>query len=516
MKTRENTERRSMRFAIVLALTLVVLGSAQVTLGAFPGFTATAGVPEGVAVDRAGNVYVSVGNTNDQVWKYSPSGVGTLLSDLGASSGGAGGLAMDDAGNVYMCRFADEPGVYRITPDGQAVKLPGTEQMAMPNALTFDNQGTLYVTETLSGDLASGQFGPGGIWRIAQGQAAELWLRDELLTGLAPTVMPFPLGANGIGFYHGDLYVANSDKGLVIRIPILQDSSAGTAEVWKTVEDIPESPMYQSPAFPVMLDGLTTDAAGNVYVAVVSRNAIVRINALDRSQETVAVYPGCPLDAPASMALNAREDTLFITNLGMYEGLIPNPEPWPGPGLVATALSDEVDPSGIWTGRQPRQASGQEGLAWVQMIGAEQNGVSTIVMKILNPDPPFWGNFPEATTRTDSVGWLVRTGPNTWDFTMVGYGTTGAHEPWWGDIVYIQIDRGTVTATDSDTFVASGRAEVYSGRDDLDHPMFGQLHDQDTDPRDGFPDADEEPLFFGDYVLSEYRMPMLPPPGAGF
>jgi sugar lactone lactonase YvrE len=506
MKTKQDTELRSIQ--LVIALTLTVLGLAQVSLAVFPDFTQTAGVPEGVAIDRVGNVYVSMSDANDQVWKYSPSGVGTLLSDLGESSGDVGGLAVDDAGNVYACRALANPGVYRIAPNGAAVKLPGTEQIAAVNALAFDSQETLYVTETFSGDLASGDFGPGGIWCIPKGGAAQLWLRDELLTGLAPTVFPFPVGANGIGFYHGDLYVANTDKGLVVRIPILQDGSPGTAEVWKMVEDVPESTMYQSPAFPVMLDGLTTDSNGNVYVTVVSRNAIVRINADDRSQENVAVYPNCPLDAPASLALNAREDTLFITNIGLCEGLIPNPVPWPGPGLVSTAVSNEVDLKGIWTGRQPRGAAGEEHLAWVQVISEEQNGISTFVMKILNPGGTGFGMFPD-TTRTDSVGTFFRTGPNTWDYTLIGYGTTKTHDSGYGDVVYIQLDRGTATATDADTIVATGRAEVYSGRD------VSNYHDQDTNPRDGFPDADEEPILSGDYVLTQHRMPMLPPPAAG-
>jgi len=517
MKTRQNTELESIRSVIALTLTLTVFGSAQVTSGGFPGFTPTAGVPEGVAVDRVGNVYVSVrAATSDQVWKFSPSGVGTMLSDLGEPTGGAAGLVADDAGNVYMCRAIVNPGVYRITPDGQALKLPGTEQIACANALAFDPEQTLYVSETFSGDLASGQFEQGGIWRIVKDGTAQLWLRDELLTGLPPALFPYPVGANGIGFYHNDVYVVNTDKGLVVRVPVLQDGSPGSPEVWKTVEDVPESLLYQSPAFPVMVDGLTIDADGNLYVAVVSRSAIVRIDAHDRSQETVAVYPDCPLDAPASVALSMRAETLFVTNLGMFADFIPDPpQPWAGPGLVCTALSDQVDPKGIWTARQPRGAAGQEQLAWVQTIGEEINGISPIVMKILNPDPTLFGMFPEATTRTDSLGSFLRTGPNTWDYTLIGYGTTGTHERGYGDVVWIQIDRGTATAPDADTITVNGRAEVYSGRDVPMHSRFGDIHDQDTNPRDGFPDADEEPIFSADYGLSQHRMPMLLPPGAG-
>ena len=69
MKTKRNIELRSMRCLITLTLTLTVIGSAQLALGEFPEFTTTAGVPEGVIVDSVGNIYISISDTNDQVWK---------------------------------------------------------------------------------------------------------------------------------------------------------------------------------------------------------------------------------------------------------------------------------------------------------------------------------------------------------------------------------------------------------------------------------------------------------------
>jgi hypothetical protein len=185
---------------------------------------------------------------------------------------------------------------------------------------------------------------------------------------------------------------------------------------------------------------------------------------------------------------------------------------------VVTGESDdpnEIDPRGIWTGRQARGAAGEEQMAWVEVVGEEKHGTSPVVMKVLNPDPALFGLFPDVTTRTDSVGSWLRTGPNTWDYTYIGYGTTGTHEPGYGDVVWMLVYRGTATATDANTIVATGLAEIYSGRDDPNHPVFGELHDQDTDPRDGFPDADEEPLYSGAFEVTEYRLPMLPPPGAG-
>jgi sugar lactone lactonase YvrE len=206
-----------------------------------------------------------------------------------------------------------------------------------PNSLAFDQRGNLYVTESSS--VAAGGYGQGGIWRIPSGGNAELWLRDDLLTG---TGLPlgYPLGANGIAFYHSDLYVVNSDKGLVVRVPIMPNGDPGEPHVWAQLQEV-----YPSPAFPfIMGDGLALDVHGNVYVALVSRAAVVRIRAEDKVQETIAARfpnldnaPLLPFDTPASLAFGTGKGgrkALFVTNLGWS---------FANPGL----LKIEVDAPGL-------------------------------------------------------------------------------------------------------------------------------------------------------------------------
>jgi sugar lactone lactonase YvrE len=302
--------------------------------------------PEGVAVDKFGNVYASVGTSafgplpdrSDQVWKFTTSGAKSMLADFGPPRGAGLGLAVDAVGNVYMARgisATPQNGVYRVGKDGTIVQVQGTDQIVFPNALAFDHRGTLYVSETFSVDPSSGDFTQGGIWRVPKGGTAELWLRDDLLTGLPPILFPYPVGANGLAFYHGDLYAINTDKALVVRVPILPDGSPGQAEIWKQVEDVPEA-FGPLSAFPLQIDGLAFDVLGNSYVTVPSRSAIVRINADDRSQETFAVYPEVPLDAPLNLAFGTgkgERKNIFVTNGGVSGLFIPG-LPWPGPGLV--------------------------------------------------------------------------------------------------------------------------------------------------------------------------------------
>ncbi len=172
-----------------------------------------------------------------------------------------------------------------------------------------------------------------------------MWLRHHHLTGTVPTLFLFPVGANGIGFYLGSLYVINTDKATVVRVPVLPDGTPGEPEVWAYAEDVPESILYPRPEVPyyaLMLDGLALDVHGNVYIASPSRLAVVRIKAADKSQETIAVFnsppvdvPIAPLDAPFSLAFGAgmgERGNLFVTSSGMVGSLVEGP--WPGPGLV--------------------------------------------------------------------------------------------------------------------------------------------------------------------------------------
>lgn len=290
-------------------------------------------------MDKVGNVYVGIGGFSGprgEIWKFTASGDRSLLTDFGTP--GALGLAVDAVGNVYVARsIAPNNGVYVVDRQGQATRLPGTEQMVFPNGLAFDSRGNLYVTETFSMNSAGG-FGLGGIWRIPKSGTAQLWLRDELLTGTGPTLFPFPVGANGIAFHHGALYVINTEKALVVRVPVHQDGTPGQPEVWKQVSDVPESILYGY-GFPLMLDGLALDVHGNLYIAVPSRAAIVRVNADDRSQETIAVYyhpTSPPLDAPYSLAFGTgkgERESLFVSNGGISALFVPG-LPWAGPGLV--------------------------------------------------------------------------------------------------------------------------------------------------------------------------------------
>ena len=126
-------------------------------------------LPEGIAIDKAGNIYVSlgpplfVGGGFGEIWKISPDGTETILAQF---DGGppAAGLAVDASANLYYAYPSgeeDTQGVYRLTADGDTERLPGTEAIIVANGLAFDNDGNLYVSDSMLG----------AIWRIPPHQS---------------------------------------------------------------------------------------------------------------------------------------------------------------------------------------------------------------------------------------------------------------------------------------------------------------------------------------------------------
>jgi sugar lactone lactonase YvrE len=249
-------------FLAMIAVTALLLPAAPAhaaEIETLVSFDLGAGeLPEGVAVDHRGNIFVSLTAPVSEIRKIAPDGQQTTLVDLGIGGFGPLGLAVDARGNVYAAANSFDPatqGVYRITPDGTATRLPGTGAIAFPNGLAFDQRGNLYVADST-----------GVVWRIPPRGEAEVWSDDALLVGDGSAGAGVPIGANGITYRTKEIVVGNTDLGTLLSIPILPDGGAGEATV--IVED---------PAI-FGIDGLTVDARGTIYACVIAQSTIVRID----------------------------------------------------------------------------------------------------------------------------------------------------------------------------------------------------------------------------------------------
>ena len=304
----------------VLALALpVAVASAAVNVDVVVDYDAAAGEqPEGVAVDKRGDVFVSLAPLG-QVRKIGRDGSESTLATLVPPNSGNGvlGLAVDAPGNVYAAVSTFDPatsGVYRIARDGSFVRLPGTEAIVFPNGVTLDHRGNVYVTDTILG----------AVWRIpAAGGPAELWFQSPLLLGSGIFGFGFPLGANGIAFRQGQLVVSNTEGGRLVRITVNPDGSAGLATV-----------LAEGLAL-LAVDGIAFDVHGDVWAAVIAQSTIVRVSPTGTVTTVATASDG--LDWASSIAFGKDHD-LWAVNFAI------GPPGGPGPALLRLAVGVKGQP----------------------------------------------------------------------------------------------------------------------------------------------------------------------------
>jgi sugar lactone lactonase YvrE len=283
-------------------------GDARTILALAPG-----NHPEGIAAGKRGVLYL--GNRRDdgagfvsEILAIARDGSVSTLAVLARldrdnpGDDGVLGLATDRRGDVYAAVVAPGAaahGVWQIARDGsRRTRLPGSERITFPNALAFDRRGNLYVTDSFGG----------AIWRFASRRgratyrAGEPWVRHELLAPALDDPFGFPLpGANGIAFAPPNrLYVANTEKGLIARVPIdLADGSAGEPAVVAAGPDL------------ATVDGLAADAHGRVHAAIPG-HAILGTAPLVRVDPVTGVVSGIDpgewdeFDVPLSLTIDTR------------------------------------------------------------------------------------------------------------------------------------------------------------------------------------------------------------------
>ena len=290
--------------ALALLVALLSVAAVPIPIGAgaqievVRTFDAAAGEwPEGVAADKVGNLYVSFMPLG-QIRRITADGTDPVVVQF--PDAGTLGLAVDAVGNLYLAHGSGDPataGVYRLDRDGVLERFAGTEVMPFANSLAFGKRGNLYVTESTTGT----------IWRITRSGDAAPWLQHELLEGLGEIPGYPPIGANGIAYWKRTLYVANTEKGLILRIPIGVDGSPGELEI------LADGPEVYGP------DGLALDVFGNLYIPLVFQDKVVRLDPVDGSvTELATVDDG--LDEPASLAFSTQKgdrQAVFVTNFAV-------------------------------------------------------------------------------------------------------------------------------------------------------------------------------------------------------
>ncbi|MFI6543029.1 SMP-30/gluconolactonase/LRE family protein [Streptomyces prunicolor] len=267
-------------------------------------------IPENITVNPDGSVTLSLLGScavcerthGPELMRVSASGQRTVLA-TGQVGEAISGNTRGSDGTVYYSVWAPgnaaRNGVYKLLADGAPQRIAALPADAGPNGLAVDPAGrTLYIADSLKGI----------IWSVpAAGGPATPWLTDAALAPVPTEALP--IGANGLRFHNGALWISNFNKGTLLRVPVTGTGTAGPIHL--VTGGLPN------------IDDLSF-LTPRSDVAFAAQNGSSSDNGPDR---VVVIYPNgtykavlTSVDGLASPSATAvRGDRLYITDGGVPE-----------------------------------------------------------------------------------------------------------------------------------------------------------------------------------------------------
>jgi gluconolactonase len=244
--------------------------------------------PECLAFAPDGTIWA--GGEAGQIYVVSRDG---RVTEHARTGGFSGGLAFDRDGSCFVC---NSPGrIVRVAQDGRwetfADAVEGVP-MRIPNFPVFGPDGSLYVSDSGSWDVADGV-----IYRFPPG-------KPGVVFHPGPFHYTNGLAIDAAGEF---LYVVESALHSIVRLRIADGGSA-----------IPEL-VCRRGALEWVPDGIALDATGALYVTMYSSDRIYRIEPGGEPEVLVEDVLGMSLNRPTNCAFGGPGlDRLFVANLGGY------------------------------------------------------------------------------------------------------------------------------------------------------------------------------------------------------
>jgi len=268
--------------------------------------------PEGIAVDREGNVYVVTLAANKPKTSegtlvvFDPQGKHLRTVQIKGSSR----LLLDvgfhpQTGKLLVIDYKDAK-VLMVDPKtgASSVFMTATGKDPGLDGMTFDPAGNVYVTDAHQGI----------IWKVGPGGGEpSAWVKSPLLK---PTRLTPGIGANGLAFNNEKtaLFVANTASDTIVKIPVTGSTlEPGTPEIF--VNRVGGGP-----------DGLIIDEHDNLWIACNQSNEIL---VLEPTQGRVIAKlgdfggidrDGAPIGFLWSNSLVFHGDDVLVTNLSLDLG----------------------------------------------------------------------------------------------------------------------------------------------------------------------------------------------------
>jgi len=255
-----------------------------------PATHSSIGDPEGLAFDKAGNLYIA-DDDNDYVYKVTPAGTLSIF----AGNGGAGpvtsgparsepigeldGLAFDPSGNLYVVSYGNDQ-VYKVTPGGTlsvfagiaGSRAAGTPGPAKASAIGFaeglatDSAGNVYIVDD-DNDY---------VYKVTPGGQLSIFAGD----GRDTTPIPGPATASSLGGPEyvatdsaGDVYVTDDSNDLVYKV------TSGRLSIFAGIfgSDAKGTPGPAAESAVGEPEAIGVNALGDVFVGDVGNHYVYKI-----------------------------------------------------------------------------------------------------------------------------------------------------------------------------------------------------------------------------------------------
>lgn len=257
------------------------------------GTAARFSFPRGIAVDGAGNLYVT-DSRNHTLRRITSAGVVTTLVGVAGQSGstdGSGSLArfnspdgitIDGAGTLYVADSGNHT-IRKITPAGAVTTLAGTPGQSgstdgtgavarfySPQALATDGSGNVFVGDRINRTIR--RITPDGVVTTVAGSPGVSGSVDG--TG---SVARFTEVAGLAVDSAGNIYASDWTNSTIRRITPsgVVTTRAGSALSFGSTDGTGVAALFRGPS------GITIDGAGNAYVGDEGNNVIRKITSAD-------------------------------------------------------------------------------------------------------------------------------------------------------------------------------------------------------------------------------------------
>lgn len=243
--------------------------------------------PEGLAFDSDYNLWA--GGELGQIYCVDSKSTAREVAILG---GFCLGLTFSRKQNLWVCN-SGLGALQEVDRNGRllnTIDRVGDAKLETPNFSVFDSEGNLYFSDS-------------GSWGKENGYIYRLRASGKVERFSGPYAFP-----NGLALSADErsLYVAQSLKDNVLRIPILPDGQAADAEVFA-------DGLHRVP------DGLAFDTDGNLYVTCYATHNLYRVSP-EGDVALLAYDPmGTMLAAPTNLAFGPPESgEIYVANLGRW------------------------------------------------------------------------------------------------------------------------------------------------------------------------------------------------------